>query len=191
MTTRDVAAERPLGPGTPGDGAVKRATGRAWADWFEALDEAGGAALDHRGIVGLAVGLGAGDWWAQQVTVVYEQARGKRALHQKPGGFAVSASRTIAVPADRAFEAFTNAQERNRWLPDPVEVSTATPSKSVRLRWHDGSRLSVNLWPKGDERVQVVVQHERLADADAAAKQKARWAERLSALRDQLEGSTR
>ena len=39
------------------------------------------------------------------VTVGYEQARGLRKKHQRPEGFQVSASRTVAVPIAVAFAA--------------------------------------------------------------------------------------
>jgi hypothetical protein len=52
------------------------------------------------------------------LTVDYEQARGLR----EPGGkrdgtFSISASKTIAVPSQRVFEAFANPKLRERWLP--------------------------------------------------------------------------
>jgi uncharacterized protein YndB with AHSA1/START domain len=181
--------DRPRNPGIPGDDAVRKATGRDWAAWFDVLDRDGGADRDHRGIVELAVRNGAGDWWAQMVSVAYEQARGKRALHQKTDGYAVSASRTIDAAMDRVFAAFVEPEMRAAWLPDPVEVTKATPGKSVRIRWADGSRVSVYLTARREDRTAVAVQHERIGDDAAASALKASWAQALDRLRARLEGS--
>ncbi len=174
--------------GIPGDEAVQKATGRSWPQWFEALDAAGAADLDHRGIVERTVELGGGEWWAQMISVAYEQARGKRVLHQKSDGFAVSASRTLGVPVERVYDAVVNDELRPTWLPEPVSITRQTAGKSVRLRWSDGSRISVNLYPKAEGRTQVTVQHERLPDAETASTMKQRWADALDSLRARLEG---
>ena len=173
--------------GIPGDEAVQKQTGRSWPQWFEALDAAGAGDLDHRGIVERTVELGGGAWWAQMISVAYEQARGKRVLHQKTDGFAVSASRTLAVSVERVYDAVIDDQRRRSWLPEPVTITRSTPGKSVRLRWADGSRVSVSFYPKGG-RTQVAVQHERLADAEQAGIMKRRWAEAIDSLRALLDG---
>src|SRR4030095_5965546 len=70
---------------------------------------------------------GVGGWWAQGVTVAYEQARGLRAPRQRRGGlFEVIASKTVAVPVERLYEAFIDPDLRERWLPGAsMEVRTA------------------------------------------------------------------
>lgn len=165
--------------GIPGDDAVRKATGRDWSDWFTALDAAGAAELDHRGIVARTTELGAGDWWAQTISVAYEQARGKRILHQRADGFAVSASRTIDAPPDVLHAAFADPATRARWLPEPVELTKSTPARTLRLRAPDGSRINVYVYARGDRRAAVNVQHERLPDQETATATKARWAGRL------------
>ena len=122
-------------------------------------------------------------------TVGYEQARGLRQKHQRPDGFSVSASRTLGVPIERAYDAFADATTRDRWLPDAAfTVRRSTPPKSLRITWIDGAtRLEVNLHPKEGGRSQVSVQHSKLPDADAAARMKAYWGEALDRLRKTLE----
>ncbi len=180
-------ADRPLGENRPGDEAVRSATGRTWPEWFVALDADGAADLDHRGIVALAVRHGAGAWWAQTVAVGYEHARGKRALHERPGGFTASGSRTIRTTPERLFDALAEPPSRAVWLPLEIEITTSTPSKSVRARTREGTRIDFNIYPKGSDRTQVTLLQQRLPDAGAADEMKARWSEWLDALKACLE----
>ncbi len=169
--------------------AVKKATGKTWAQWLALLDKAGAKKLPHKDIALLLhAKLKLPDWWCQMVTVGYEQARGLRVRHQKPDGFEVSVSRTMVAPVDRAFAAWKDAALREQWLPrTPLTVRKATPHKSIRILWPDNTTLSVNFWPKGPLKCQVVPQHAKLATPEAAEKMKTYWAEKLEALRVYLE----
>jgi hypothetical protein len=169
--------------------AVKKATGRTWAQWLAVLDKAKAKKLSHKDIALLLhTKLKVPDWWCQMVTVGYEQARGLRMKHQKPDGFEVSVSRTLVAPVDRAFAAWRDAGLREQWLPrTPLTVRKATPHKSIRILWADDTTVSVNFWPKGPLKCQVVPQHAKLSTPEAAEKMKAYWAEKLEALRVYLE----
>jgi uncharacterized protein YndB with AHSA1/START domain len=174
-----------------GDDAVREATGKSWEEWFRKLDRAGAKEMEHAAIARhLSEEENVPDWWCQMVTVGYEQARGLRQKHQRPDGFSVSASRTLAVPIERAFDAFADAKTRKRWLSDTgFTVRRATRPKSLRITWVDGvTNVDVNLYAKDDGRSQVSVQHSKLPDADAAARMKAYWGEALDRLREKLAG---
>jgi hypothetical protein len=101
----------------------------------------------------------------------------------------VGASRTIAVPVERLFEAFADDALRERWLPGAeLRVRMATAPRTARYDWEDGStRLIVGFEDLGDAKSRVALSHERLPDADAAAEMKTWWRERLTALKEQLE----
>ena len=179
-----------------GDEAVKKATGRTWSQWLAIIDRAGGRTKDHNQIVAILKDQhGIGPWWRQMVTVGYEQARGRRDKHEKPGGFEVSASRTIDAPLSVAFRAFEDPRMRGRWLTPPdagdLVIRKATPGKSMRLTWIDGAtHLSVNFQDKGSAgsaKCQVVVQHTKLKNARDAARQKAYWQDQLGRLKALLE----
>src|SRR5436190_863857 len=86
-----------------GDDAVKKATGRTWPEWADLLDGRGAAGLEHGAITEIVSAYGVGGWWSQMVTVGYEQMRGKRAQHETPRGFQVSASKTVPISAAAAF----------------------------------------------------------------------------------------
>jgi hypothetical protein len=171
--------------------AIRRRTGKRWGEWFAILDAWGGAERTHTEIAAwLSEKHGVDGWSAQSLTVGYERARGMRAPGERPGGgFSATASRTVAAPVERLFEAFTDASERERWLPDgELRERTSTRPKSARFDWEDGStRVIVGFDAKGDSKSQVALEHERLPDAESAEEMKAFWRERLTAFKEQLE----
>ena len=134
-----------------GSDAVQAKTGKTWAEWFAVLDKAGAQQMPHPRIARyLAEQQGVSDWWCQMLTVGYEQARGLRAVHEKTDGFAANASKTFAVPAMDLYQAWADADRRNRWLADaPLNVRKATPGKSLRITWADGSSVDTNLTAPG------------------------------------------
>jgi hypothetical protein len=171
------------------DEAVKKATGRDWAEWLKVLDKAGGRKLGHREIAGIvSEKFGAPPWWSQMVTVTYERERGLREVHQTASGFSASVSRTIAAPVDEVFAAFDDAKRRRSWLRVPkLTVRTSTANRSMRITWPDGTSVEVGFYAKGDAKSQVAVQHSKLADKEDVAARKALWTEALTRLREQLE----
>ncbi len=129
-------------------------------------------------------------WEAQAVTVSYERARGLRAIGEHADGFGITASKTVAVPADRLYEAFVDESLRQRWLPDgDLHERTATKPKSARFDWGDGeTRVNVGFVAKGEAKSTATLEHARLPDAEEAERMKVWWRERLNALKSQLEG---
>ena len=189
-----LAAEEPKateGPALPmSNEAIRHRTGRGWEEWFDLLDEWGAAERPHRDIARwVAEEHGIDGWSAQSVTVGYERARKLRAVGEHAGGFAVSASKTVAVPVDQLYDAFVDESLRLRWLPDgELRERTATRPKSARFDWVDGeTRVIVGFMDKGERKSAVAVQHERLPDAEAAERMKAYWRERVGTLKELLE----
>jgi hypothetical protein len=66
--------------------------------------------------------------------VAYEQVRGLREKHEKPGGFEISRSRTIAAGVAAAFEAWSDAP------PHKVTFLQRSPAlrRRTRLPFYDG-----------------------------------------------------
>jgi Domain of unknown function (DUF4287) len=174
------------------DEKVEAATGRVWRDWFDLLDEWGAVDREHREIAAwLGDEHGVPGWWAQGVTVEYEKARALRPIGgDRDGTYNVSASKTIGVPVERLFEAWSDPDQRARWLGDfELRERTSTPPRGARYDWEDGStRLIVLCEAKGEAKSTVALSHERLPDADEAARLKVFWRERLAALKAQLQG---
>ncbi len=53
-------------------------------------------------------------WNVQAIASSYELARGLRVVGEKDDGFAITASRTVAVEVERLYDAFVNGSLRER-----------------------------------------------------------------------------
>jgi hypothetical protein len=191
LAAEESAAERP--PLATSDEAIRQRTGRGWEEWFDLLDQWGGAESAHRELarrVAAELGIEPLAWKAQAITGSDERARGRRGVGQRSDGFAVTAQRSVAVPVERLFDAFVDGSLRGRWLPEgELRERTARKPKSARFDWAGGeTRVNVTFLDKGDGRSTVVVEHARLADAREAERMKASWRERLATLGSKLEG---
>jgi uncharacterized protein YndB with AHSA1/START domain len=176
------------------DEAVRKATGRGWEEWLALLDGEGAIGMEHKALAAMLRDKhGVDEWWAQSVTVGYEQARGKREKYETPDGYQTGVSKTIQAPVAKLYKAWEDAGTRERWLGDhEVEVRTATPEKSMRMTWltkgaDEGSSVEVYFWPKDSNRCLVQVQHRKLADAAAVQRVRAFWSVKLENLRSVME----
>jgi uncharacterized protein DUF4287 len=183
---------RTISPVRSSDESVLKNTGRTWEEWFKSLDKSGAKDKKHPEIVRwISEEHDVDGWWAQQVTVAYEQDRGMRAPGQRADGtYNVTASKTVEVPVERLFRAFQDKRLRGRWLGDfELGIRTTRPGKSMTATWEVGStRLTVGFYAKGDAKSQVALAHERIADPQQADELKAFWRERMSMLKGLLEG---
>jgi hypothetical protein len=166
------------------DESVKKATGRTWAMWVALLDRADAKELSHPALTKyIRATYDTSAWWTQMVAVGYERIRGLRAQgQQRSGDWSVSKSKTVGVPVAKLYAAF-NARGRAKWL-DGVKVTVrgATPNKSMRLRWEDGSPIDAGFIAKGESKSQVALDHRKLASKAEADRMRAFWSERLNAL---------
>jgi len=174
------------------DETIAAKTGCTWEKWVGHLDHFGAADKPHREIVDHVHGkFGIPGWWAQSVTVGYERIRGLRAIGQRRGGsYETTKSKTVGVPVERLFAAFADARSRQRWMPGVTfTVRKATPSKSLRITWDDGTSVEAGFYPKGPGKSMVAVAHTKLPNRARADELKRFWGERLDALAAQLAGA--
>ena len=120
-------------------------------------------------------------WWAHGVTVGYERARGRRAIHQHADGFAVGVSKTFPVPVERLFDAFVEEAARDGWLETgTLRLRTALPHRSARFDvLATSTRLEVYLTSKGEAKTTVALQHTKLSTTEDVETWRAFWKERL------------
>ena len=172
-----------------GEAALRAATRKGWREWFALLDRAGAKAMDHKGIVAVVGKVrGVSGWWQQTITVAYERARGLRRKYETTTGFNAGGSKTVAAPISDVFDAWVDSARQSVWLgAPPPEVRTALPPRSLRLTWHDGTRVNVGFSAKGANKAQIAVSHERLPNARAAEKYRKFWKEALLRLQHAVE----
>ncbi|GAB3653809.1 hypothetical protein [Glycomyces tarimensis] len=170
---------------TMSDQALIEGTGVDWKTWLALLDDRDATSLDHAAIADLLVKeFGVDGWWAQSITVGYEQERGLREPGQRADGtYSATASKTVPVDTATAFEWVADDERRSLWLDDLVLTQrSAAPPKSVRFDASDGTRVLVDLAVKGENTTAVQVEIAQLASGEAAAEAKAAWKERLARL---------
>src|SRR5215208_1968569 len=140
-----------------GSNAAREATGRGWEEWLAELDTAGAHDWDHRGITAHLEHAHpeVGSWWRQAIAVVYERARGKRAVGQSPkGDFTVGVQRTVPLGRRAAWDLLL--ERSDLWLGDgaPTEFTkgstyaVAGAAGEVRIV-RPGDRLKVTWQPDG------------------------------------------
>ncbi len=174
------------------DKVVVAKTGATMEEWFRHLDGLGAQKLDSTSIYNLiqsVEGLGPlGEWKQGLLSTSYQWSRDLRKRGEKKDGSEISTSKTINVPLSAIYEAVIKPASRRKWLPEAIEITKETLDKSVRAVWEDGTtRLSIDFYPKGAAKAQIVVQHLKIEDGSAAAKLKEMWAQRLATLKSQLE----
>jgi hypothetical protein len=188
-----LAADEPKPRLSTSDETIRERTGRGWEEWFDLLDDWGAAERTHREIARWVAeqqgGIHPLAWNAQAVAGSYERARGLRAVGEHEDGFTVTASKTIAVPVERLYEAFVDPGLRERWLPDgDLRERTTIEPRSARFDWGDGAtRVHVAFAAKGEAKSTAALSHERLPDGAEAARLKAFWRERVAGLKQELE----
>jgi hypothetical protein len=172
------------------DDVIRSRTGRGWEEWFGVLDAWGAPERPHADALRwLGEEHGIEGWSAQAVTINYERARNLRAVGERPDGFAITASKTVAVPIEQLYEAFVDESLRARWLPDdPLRERTVLKPRSARFDWGDGAtRVNVVFVAKGEAKSTLALEHARLADAEEAERMKALWRDRVATLKEVLE----
>jgi uncharacterized protein YndB with AHSA1/START domain len=189
-TNEPKSDEKP--PLATSEASIRERTGRGWEEWFDLLDDWGAADRTHREIakwVAEQQGIEALAWNAQAVAGSYERARGLRAVGEHPDGFRAGTTRTVAVPAERLFDAFVDSAMRKRWLPDgELRTRKATMPRSAHFDWgDDGSRVHVTFTAKEGSKSTATLTHERLSDAETRDRMTAYWRERFTTLKQVLE----
>ena len=166
---------------------VERATRRTWDEWLRFLDGIGAEALDHRTIAAKVCAeldgtIDQPGWWAQAVTVAYEQHIGRRLPGQRSDGtFQLSVSRSttfgVAELMDRwvAFAA-GDAAVQQLVVAGGARVSSTERRATWRTKAQDGSSVIVTGEPKKDGTASLVATQAGLRTAGLNEAARETWA---------------
>jgi hypothetical protein len=212
VAPRAVAPAPPVRPASPAPtkGSVSDAkaiekTGHALDHWFAVLDRFGAVEKGHTAAARhLYDDHKVPGWYSQGITVAYERARGVRALNQRcDGEYEVSVSKVLGADTTTVIKAFTDARMRNRWIGKAdaklaAALTAAVTGKATkgfvvrpdgqarfRYKW-DGTTVQFYLLPKPGGKVSLVVQHTKLAGADAVEARRAEWKAAFGAVAEAL-----
>lgn len=168
---------------------IEKGTGKPWEYWLARLTKASAAELSHTDIAKLLEQeWNVPGWWAQTITVAFEQHIGRRIPGQTSSGrYELSVSRVVAGTPDALREAWANsARQRKRLAGRKPIDQPSTSGTSKRLYWRckldDNSNVTVSFEPKGSGKALISLAHASARKLDAD-KLKSRWAGMIEALR--------
>lgn len=168
---------------------IAEGTGRSWEDWLVWLDGIGARDLPHKDLAQRVKSEGGTTgWWAQYVTVAYEQHIGRRVPGQDhEGSFQVSVTRTVFGSMNQAIAAWTELV-RDFHSFDGVDIASK-PRASATDKWRhwrvalvDGGRLIVSAGEKAPGKTALTVTHEKLANGEAVERWRLFWKDMLKRL---------
>jgi hypothetical protein len=166
-----------------GDEAMEAATGKHPDAWFALLDAQDATTWTHTAIAKWVHEVqGVPGWWAQSVTIRYEQARGMRLPGQRADGtFAITKSTRFAAEQGAVLDAAIAALVPALGA-EPYAVSRDTAFQRARWRLDDGSLLIASADPSQNGKTPLVLSLEKVVDPLVAEGAKDRLAGYLAAV---------
>lgn len=166
-----------------GDDAVAAATGRPREAWFARLDEAGAAAdrWTHKAVATwLVAEHGVDPWWAQNVTVAYEQARGiRRPGQRQDGSYEASVTRSVELEKTVALRALAAIVEAALGTP-PLALNLTAKHPTARFPIDGGEFVLASSSDRPGGRSSIGLTWGRMPDGERLAEVKARMREWLA-----------
>lgn len=165
--------------------SIERSTHKNWEEWLQFMDEIGAKDLTHHEIAtqlleefdGKTDNIG---WWAQSVTVAYEQYIGRRIPGQRPDGtFQTSVSKATQLDMQELMDAWVAFAEKDgdvqALVAEEVRVSGTEKRITWRTKGHDSSSIRVTSEPKKNGTASIIVNHMELQTHDLNLEAKAHW----------------
>ena len=162
--------------------AIAKATGIAWEDWLTWLEERNAQDLSHKDIAEKIRQRGdVSGWWAQSVTIAYEQHIGRRVPGQDcDGQFQVAVSKTLPGSMDEALARWSSHMAGVESLSE-IPISRG-PDTSETEKWRywrcglaDGSRVNVHIHQKAPDKATLGIQHEKLESPEQVEHWRGFW----------------
>lgn len=169
--------------------AILKGTGQPWSHWLHWLHGIEASELSHKDIASkLSEQNGISGWWAQMLTVQFEQAIGRRVAGQDcSGSFSVTASKTMPGSMDDALASWQQHMKDCTAFSD-IAISRG-PDISSTEKWRywrcglaDGSRVNINIYQKSPDKASLSIQHEKLESTEQVEHWRSYWKDRLKTL---------
>lgn len=168
--------------------SIEKATNKSWQQWVKELDAMGGRTMTHKDIARKLYDQLAGTienhgWWAQGITVAYEQHMGKRVPGQLVNGlFEIAVSKTLPINRTELFPKVVKWFENQSTLHNQAPLMPRSSETSKRSNWrcnfNDGSKFAATAEPSGDK-TKLVLSHTAIPTKSQADAWKIYWKQTL------------
>jgi hypothetical protein len=164
---------------------MAEATGHDFKWWANKLDKVGARDLPHADIAKLVATLAeTSPWWAQGITVAYEQYIGRRKPGQRSDGtYGVSASLTVAGEQAEVLARWQKHAKKSLAKYFKLEGEPTINPQSRYQAWRgkfvDGSIAVIGFTNKPSDKCAVAVDHQKVTAENDLAKIKSQWREIL------------
>lgn len=162
----------------------KEQTGRDWSDWLAFAEREKLAELPHREIADRFAAQGVSGWWAQNLTVAFEQHIGRRLPGQVGDEFRTQVNRTVAGEREDVVASWTKAFAKKKSFGGVAlkgaPTTSVTPKRSYwRINLADGTKVQVAFEPKAGGKTMINATVDKLTSPEAIDAAKATWKEIL------------
>lgn len=175
---------------------IEQATNTSWDEWLKFLESVKAKDLSHHEIATLVLEhlMGKVDnpgWWAQSITVAYEQYIGKRVPGQSPDGtFQISVSKSTKLSMKELMDAWVDFAERDKSVDRLVKAEVRVGGTDKRLTWRtkgeDKMTINVISEPKSNGNASIVVQLMGVQTLELSKQAKEEWAEIINQFLEEI-----
>ncbi|MDQ5963730.1 MAG: hypothetical protein QG629_813 [Patescibacteria group bacterium] len=170
--------------------SIAKATGRSWGEWLDFLkhdtntshtDIARKVAAELRGKID------SHDWWAQGVTVAYEQHIGRRLPGQRPDGtFEFSVTKSLDGRREAVFlRVMEWAKNRHEFRGFAIE-NARTSTTEIRSYWRttvaDGTKLDFAVGPRANGGYMLAITQSKIISKESSDAWRSFWKEQLATI---------
>lgn len=174
--------------------SIEQATGWKWDEWTKFLDGRNAKDMPHAAIAHMVRDELTGKienpgWWAQAVTVAYEQHIGRRAPGQRADGkFETSVTKTLGFGREEAYQKVLQAVEKKTDFDGRTISGVRDSLTPVRSYWRcnldNGSKVTIAVEQRSSDfgKAIVSVTHTNLISAEESSAAKYFWRQFLAHL---------
>lgn len=176
--------------------AAERATNRTWDEWLQFMDSIDAKNLSHHEIATKVLETLDGKvdspaWWAQSVTVAYEQQIGRRIPGQRPDGtFQTSVSKSTRLAMQELMDKWVNFAANDEAVLALIAGTPRVSGTDRRITWrtkaHDGSDIRITSEPRKDGTASIIAVQMGLQTEELNNEAKANWSAILQRFLDGL-----
>lgn len=167
--------------------ALETGSGISWSEWIDFLEPH--KQLDHTEMAKVVLaeierfGVSKNpEWWAQSVTIAFEQYIGRRKPGQQSSGdYSVTVTKTVNGSMDEVLSRIVAEMNGEKDFDGVAIQGEARVSKTEKWRYwrcdlEDGSRVAFNIQTKSNgDKSSVAINHDGIAHVDDVGRWRAFW----------------